>query len=479
MTAVFLDKLNSFLRGMLTMYTQRQAAPECRTTAISDTMATYISAWYRVFYGQKLKDTYPDSITKAAVFITNFTAVLATSELEINTGDSARAVFIKGEMERYVLPEMHNTVQLAAAGGEVVLKPFLRNRRIMCDFVPADRFYPTRINAAKEVEAAYFTDFATYNERPVVRVEFHDWRADGYYIHNEGYFDVGGSMRGKFDYRLVPEWAEIEQDAVIHGLDRPLFAVIKMPMTNTVDNSSLLPVSLYANSLDALAELDRIYGEFLHEIHSGKRKRIISVDALDVQLPGNPDYKPVPYKDLASDLYLVLDIQKNRDGPNAKPFDDYTPEMRVEAYQNAINVQLRLIEKQCGFTEGTFTFDIKSGQMTATQVTSDDRDTYNLIRAIQERGMRKGLQDLVYIYNVYAQIGGLAPAGAVDDAVTFGDSVFEDTGVEFARRLQLANSGYIKKESVVAWYFGVSEDEAKAMMPPPEPARTGLFGLEE
>ena len=82
----------------------------------------------------------------------------------------------------------------------------------------------------------------------------------------------------------------------------------------------------------------------------------------------------------------------------------------------------------------------------------------------------KGLLDLMYAYDVYATLYGLAPTGAFDPSVSFGDSIFEDTGVEFARRKGLVDSGYLRPELLVGWYFGVSEQEAREKyMPEPSP----------
>ena len=59
---------------------------------------------------------------------------------------------------------------------------------------------------------------------------------------------------------------------------------------------------------------------------------------------------------------------------------------------------------------------------------------------------------------------------SVDPSVSFGDSIFEDTGVEFARRKGLVDSGYLRPELLVGWYFGVSEQEAREKyMPEPRP----------
>ena len=40
-----------------------------------------------------------------------------------------------------------------------------------------------------------------------------------------------------------------------------------------------------------------------------------------------------------------------------------------------------------------------------------------------------------------------------------------DSDVEFTRRMTMVSAGMLRPEVVVAWYFGVSEEEAKSMMP--------------
>ena len=48
---------------------------------------------------------------------------------------------------------------------------------------------------------------------------------------------------------------------------------------------------------------------------------------------------------------------------------------------------------------------------------------------------------------------------------TWGDGILQDVDAEFARRKQLVDGQYIRPELLIAWYFGVSEDDAQKMMP--------------
>ena len=49
------------------------------------------------------------------------------------------------------------------------------------------------------------------------------------------------------------------------------------------------------------------------------------------------------------------------------------------------------------------------------------------------------------------------------------DSIIVDREVEFARLMSMAAAGMIRPEYVTAWYYGVSLDDARAMMPEAEP----------
>ena len=110
--------------------------------------------------------------------------------------------------------------------------------------------------------------------------------------------------------------------------------------------------------------------------------------------------------------------------------------------------------------------------MTATQVLSEDKTTYNTVCQIQ-RQLRPVLQSLSRIIVTLAQFYGISCADG-ECAIEFGDSVFEDTGTEFNRRFQLVQAGLLRPEEFNAWYFGLPLDKARALMP----EMTQVFGGE-
>ena len=104
------------------------------------------------------------------------------------------------------------------------------------------------------------------------------------------------------------------------------------------------------------------------------------------------------------------------------------------------------------------------GLVTATQVLSEDRTTYNTVSQLQ-RQLRPVLEALSRITVTLARFYGIECEDG-ECAIEFGDSVFEDTGTEFNRRFQMVQAGLLKPEEFNAWYFGVPLDKAREMLPP-------------
>lgn len=111
--------------------------------------------------------------------------------------------------------------------------------------------------------------------------------------------------------------------------------------------------------------------------------------------------------------------------------------------------------------------------VTATQVLSEDRTTYNTVAQLQ-RQLRPALVSIAKITANLARFYGYDVIDG-EPAVEFGDSVFEDTGTEFNRRFQMVQAGLLKPEEFNAWYFGVPLDKAREMLP----EMTDVFGGDE
>ncbi len=408
--------------------------------AASDEMTNALKQWMDAFAGSPewLSCKHPRTINLASTS-SLYLARLVNAELHFKVEGSVRADFLQQQVDRYVLPQITARTEEAIAGGCIALKPYLYGGGIAVDFVRADRFYPMTIEPTGDVKEAVFVDQRSSGGYVYTRLEHHHFVDGVYHIGNTAYKSRStenlGTQISLTDFT-------------------PMFSVLRMPFANTVDGSKL-PVSMYANAMNTLRDIDFMYSDYCFEFYSGRRKMIVAEEALDRRDDGS---SILPVDSDASDYYKALDFGNNP----AKMFEDYTPEIRQQAYQDGMNQLLRIYEAQTGVSSGTYSLDVQTGAVTATQVISEDRNTYYTVSDIQ-RQSKAALEQLIEAMDVMATLYQLAPSGSYELTVSFGDSVFEDTATEFSRRMQLVGIG-MKPELLLAWYFEVSEEEAKGML---------------
>ena len=77
----------------------------------------------------------------------------------------------------------------------------------------------------------------------------------------------------------------------------------------------------------------------------------------------------------------------------------------------------------------------------------------------------KNLDNLLYAMDVITTLYGLAPEGAYEKSVTWGDGILEDTEAEYQRRWAQVLAGKLRPELFMSWYYGCTEEEALEMIP--------------
>ena len=135
---------------------------------------------------------------------------------------------------------------------------------------------------------------------------------------------------------------------------------------------------------------------------------------------------------------------------------------------------LKRIEFNCNLAYGTLS-DPQNVDKTAEEVRSGKQRSYAAVCEIQ-KALQSALEHLVWVMDLYATLYKLAPKGPYEVSFTWGDGILQDTDKEYVRRKELVDSGYLKPEKLMAWYFGISEEETREYMP--QEAPPPLFGEE-
>ncbi len=409
---------------------------------ISPARCRDLTRWRQLLEGRNLPPgSHPAGMAAA---LTGTVATLATSELYLSVKGGQRARFLQKVLEKFQ-PRLTQGVALALALGCCILRPRAEAGELVLELIPGDRFYPTRLQGNGQPGAGFFLDHRVWEGRELIRLEGFDFQNGTLYQTNRAMEFSDGCWK-EIPLDSLEEWSELDRDVTIEGVAGPLFGFLQLPFQ--VESDSFLPKSLYSGAESTLEELDRLWGELLYELHSGKRKRIIERQALPAE-GTKPFFGSPNYHDLASDVYLVLDPEEQ-----VKPFDDYSPAIRTEAYLNSLGALLRLLENQCHLSPGTLKMEESTSNLaTATEVISREKTTYHTCGAIQQLGILPAIHQLFQAMNGLCDLYNMCPPGPAELTVTFGDSVFEDTGTEFARRMEMVRAGILPGEALKSWYF--------------------------
>lgn len=420
---------------------------------LSSDMADSVDLWFEIFKGRAPWINHKTKSVRIANLSTAYLSRLINAEIKLEVTGSPRAEYINTCVQDMFLPRIAEFTQLALVGGMVVYKPYYCNGTLGIEVVRADNFYPIAIDSMGNISAGVFVERKKEEERCYTRLEIHRLEGKTYVITNKAFCGYGESLGNEVPLSAYREWENHLPKTTINNVDKPLFACFRMPFANAIDMDSNLPVSIYADAVGTMEDIDRVYTDYCWEFKSARRKVYVDSTAFNFGKDGKPKYPDV-------DLYIGLETN----GQNNSLFEDYTPEIREEKYQNGINQLLRIYEAQTGVSSGTYSFDVKSGAVTATQVISEDRATYYTVSAIQAC-QKAAITHLVYILDVFANLYHLAPKGKYELIAEFGDSVFEDTQSEFNRRVQLVSQGVMRQEELRAWYLGEDEETAKKNLP--------------
>lgn len=388
-------------------------------------------------------------------------ARLATFESDISvTGNGPRAEYLGAQFRGFV-QKLRTYVEKAGSTAGIVFKPYISGNSIRVAAVRAVNFYPTEFDGDGEIKGGIFMDFRYAGEMRYTRLEWHHFDGNQYVIQNKAYKvnvsvvdDDNGMLLGKrCSLSEVPDWAGIEEETRLNNVDSVLFAYLKMPMANNIEEDSPLGVSLFSSAVEDIREADEQFSRIVYEYKAKEVMVFATQDAMDKDRDG----KPV----IPSGMDRLLRILKYEDSKDF--YQVFSPNYRDTSLFNGLNRILRNVELQCGLAYGTFS-DVQDVEKTATEVLSSKQRSYSTVSDLQ-RNIREALEKLLYAMDTLCTLYNLAPAGDYELTCTFGDGVMEDVGVEFTRRLTMVQAGLLRPELFLAWYFGCSEDDAMKMMP--------------
>nr|DAP52254.1 MAG TPA: portal protein [Caudoviricetes sp.] len=463
--------LITWAKKVIGMIFKRQAEEDFNVeSVVSPEMESKIAECANIYRGTPYWVNADDNVKTInfAKAICSETARLATLAIGIQIDGSARAAWLQEQIDKIYF-QIRHWVEYGMAYGTIILKP---NGKGLDIFTPMDFIITDCDNEG--IYGIVFKDSYSENDKYYTRFEYHRFVEvkDGeniyypYYISNRAYVSRSAKSVGDPIVLNRTKWSDLlpETPPILKAnnekIDGPMFGILRTPQANNLDISSPLGLPIYAEAIEELKDLDVAYSRNVGEIFDSEK--IILVDDR-LMLKSGQNLKNSRISDIKLPHYAI-----NVFGDGAENFyREIVPSLNTDTRITGINNLLSFVGFKCGYSNGYFVLDEKTGMVTATQVEADDRRTIQLIKDVRDK-LESCLDGAIYALNVYADLYGLAPAGNYEITYDFGDITY-NREEDRARWWQ-----YVVQGKVPAWmYFrkfeGLSEEDAKAMVQEAQP----------
>ncbi len=409
--------------------------------AVSDEMSGALRLW-KTMYEEQSGLHLPAAIAFEM-------ARMVTIEMASKISGSERGEFLNKSYGN-VIENIRIPMEYGCAKGGFVMKPYVSGGKIEVDFIQADKFFPTAFDDSGKIRGAVFVQSVAKNGKFFTRLEDHRFVGENYVISNRAFLS---QRRDSLGYEIslgeVDAWKDLSEEVVIKNVKQPLFGYFKPAIANTVDPSSPLGVSVFANAVNLIEDADRQYERFLWEFESGERALIANAMAFKRDRDGKPR---LPDKK----LYRTLDVE------DMDFFREWSPQLRESEMSKGLNRIFRQIEFNCGLAYGTLS-EMSDSEKTAEEIRASKQRSYATI-SDNQKTLKNALTELVYAMDVWCTLHNLAPKGDYSISFDFDDSIVADRKTQFDEKRALVSQGIMAPWEFRMWYFGEDEETAKSMV---------------
>ena len=400
---------------------------------------------YQLYNGRKKVDMKRKTLNMAKKVCEDWANLLLNEKTDVSYDD---------EEGLKHLEEVLDNVRFWQKGNEGIEKSFALGRGAFVEgyddegnerlqFVNGKKIYPLSFDQEKITECAFVSVSSL-----TTTIQIHSKDDEGNYeiktfIYEKPSKDTSAENIGTLK----------NENIVKTNSKTPWFQIVKPNIANNLDINSPVGISIFANSLDALAGVDLAYDGFCEEMRLGRAR--IFADSRVVQFDGDKQTAVFDQEDTGIYWY------GNGENDNKEPLKFYSEALRTDSYFNGINNALNLLSAKVGFGENHYRFD-KGGISTATQVVSENSEMFRTLKK-HEILLRDVIIDvckaLMYIHNEFTGHEYKFDLDAPLE-VKFDDSIIEDKETQKLNDRQDVQLGVMSRAEYRAkWY---NEDIATA-----------------
>jgi len=349
---------------------------------------------------------------------------------------------LKANHFRKMANELIEKTFALGTGAFVVYQSNDKNRSVNIDYINATMIKPLKVENGEIIDCAFGSLIG--DEKYYINI--HTRQPNGQYRIENIVFDVKKSQ-----YTIGELPAGVKP---IVYTDAKMFTIIKPNIANNIDMDEPIGLSVYANAVDEMMDVDEKYDSYFNEFEMGKKRIFVDPTVMNVDINKASDDGYVrPLFDPNDTTFYAL--QQTEKGIQQTDFN-----LRVQEHDQALQTAINLFGDKCGFGSDHYSFTKGNVYTNEAQVISTNSKLY---RRLKKHELI--LEDaLIYLVKaiLYAATGHVYEEDIVID---FDDSIIEDKNTERqSDRNDVSMGAMSLKEYRMKWY-GETEEEALSNLP--------------
>ena len=341
------------------------------------------------------------------------------------------------------------------------------NAKVGIQFVTAKKIYPLSWENGEIKECA----FVTYKNKKGVNYVY----IAMHIINEKGNYEIQNYKFKAENKNLVEVNGEDNNEGFINTFDTksnvPWFSIFKPNICNNIDSDTPFGISVFANSIDVLKELDDAYNELGNEPVLGRRRTFISEEMMT-------------YDDGSQQLTFDpedISIYRMPKGFNKDSMIQHdSQDLRTDKLQSDVQFQLNILSSKVGFGQERYKFDGVAIQ-TATGVISENSDMFRTIKKheqVLDNSLKNTIKAVVYAANTFCNYPTIMKADNI--SIDYDDSIIEDTGAKQIRAQSEVGAGLRSKLNYMTDIRGLGKKQAQKELEQIDSEKTSnqeLFGF--
>ena len=416
------------------------------------------------------------SLQMAKKVCEDMTDLLWSEKVKINIEDENASYIVHRDLFRNNFQiEYGNLIEKTMALGTGVTIEYVYNNEVRIDYLEADLIVPW---AWANQQITGLTTLSQFK-----RGEYWYNHLVYHYIENNIYYVEHELYKSKDEYALGDKVSANEVNQILFNGEneeyitvddtfvitfetlQPFFQVIRPNVVNNLEFRFPMGISLFANSSDTLKAIDTKYDSFTNEFSMGRKRILVSYDAIKRRTQVNTETGDVTYIsnfDTQESVFQGI----NLNGESMKePVKEIDFTLRSDEHIQSINQELDVLGTKVGLGNNYYEFDAR-GLKTATEVVSENSILYRS-KSKHQQIIEKALIDLVYSI-LYLEKNVIeeptlqnTDINDIEVKINFDDSIVQDKDKEMENGLNEVNAGVMSKYTYLTKVKGLTDEEAE------------------